>query len=81
MDARPKINAVANQVYVILWDKCLKDLLSNLSSCLKFFCLSVQAKGGGYENEEFYQNTELTFLDIANIHVMRERYKRHGMFT
>ena len=24
--------------------------------------------------EENYQNTELVFLDIANIHVMRERY-------
>ena len=47
MDARPKINAVANQ-----------------------------AKGGGYENEEFYQNTELIFLDIANIHVMRESLRK-----
>lgn len=45
MDARPKINAVANQ-----------------------------AKGGGYEDIEHYQNTELVFLDIANIHVMRERF-------
>ena len=24
--------------------------------------------------QENYQNTELVFLDIANIHVMRERY-------
>lgn len=45
MDARPKINAVANQ-----------------------------AKGGGYEDIEHYQNTELVFLDIANIHVMRDRF-------
>ncbi|XP_046852350.1 myotubularin-related protein 2-like [Xenia sp. Carnegie-2017] len=47
LDARPKINAVANQ-----------------------------AKGGGYENEEFYPNIELIFLDIANIHVMRESLRK-----
>ena len=39
-----------------------------------------QAKGGGYESDEFYQNTELIFLDIANIHVMRERYRRRFIF-
>lgn len=47
MDARPKINALANQ-----------------------------AKGGGYEMQENYQNTELVFLDIANIHVMRESLRK-----
>jgi hypothetical protein len=36
-------------------------------------CDIIQAKGGGYETEENYQNTEVIFLDIANIHVMRER--------
>ncbi|XP_041741745.1 myotubularin-related protein 2-like [Coregonus clupeaformis] len=29
-------------------------------------------KGGGYESEDAYQNAELVFLDIHNIHVMRE---------
>ena len=40
------------------------------------FChfLPSKAKGGGYEVQENYQNTELVFLDIANIHVMRERF-------
>ena len=33
----------------------------------------VQARGGGYENEDSYHNAELIFLDIHNIHVMRER--------
>ncbi|KXJ22383.1 myotubularin-related protein 2 [Exaiptasia diaphana] len=47
MDARPRINAFANQ-----------------------------AKGGGYETEENYQNTEVIFLDIANIHVMRESLRK-----
>ena len=32
-----------------------------------------QARGGGYESEDTYQNAELVFLDIHNIHVMRER--------
>ncbi|XP_073253195.1 phosphatidylinositol-3,5-bisphosphate 3-phosphatase MTMR2-like isoform X2 [Porites lutea] len=48
MDARPKINALANQAL----------------------------KGGGYEMQENYQNTELVFLDIANIHVMRESLRK-----
>eukprot|EP00112_Aurelia_sp_Birch-Aquarium-sp1_P025334 Seg837.12 transcript_id=Seg837.12/GoldUCD/mRNA.D3Y31 product="Myotubularin-related protein 2" protein_id=Seg837.12/GoldUCD/D3Y31 len=47
MDARPKINAVANQ-----------------------------AKGGGYEDNDSYPNTELVFLDIQNIHVMRESLRK-----
>ena len=47
MDARPKINAVANQ-----------------------------AKGGGYEDITNYPNTELVFLDIANIHVMRDSLRK-----
>ncbi|RWS02746.1 myotubularin-related protein 2-like protein, partial [Dinothrombium tinctorium] len=31
-----------------------------------------KARGGGYESEEIYQNAELHFLDIHNIHVMRQ---------
>ena len=34
----------------------------------------AQAKGGGYESEDNYQNAELIFVDIHNIHVMRERW-------
>lgn len=34
-----------------------------------------QATGGGYEGDE-YQNAELIFLDIQNIHVMRESQKK-----
>ena len=30
--------------------------------------------GGGYEHEENYINIEFSFLDIGNIHVMRDRY-------
>ena len=35
-----------------------------------------KARGGGYESEELYQNAELSFLDIHNIHVMRESLRK-----
>lgn len=38
--------------------------------------LCFQAKGGGYESEDAYQNAELVFLDIHNIHVMRESLRK-----
>lgn len=38
--------------------------------------MTFQAKGGGYENEDAYQNAELVFLDIHNIHVMRESLRK-----
>lgn len=34
------------------------------------------AKGGGYESEDAYKNAELIFLDISNIHVMRESLRK-----
>lgn len=39
------------------------------------FCFS-QAKGGGYESESAYPNAELVFLEIHNIHVMRESLRK-----
>ena len=33
-------------------------------------------KGGGYESEDNYQNVEFVFLDIQNIHVMRESLRK-----
>ncbi|XP_055333578.1 myotubularin-related protein 2-like [Paramacrobiotus metropolitanus] len=35
-----------------------------------------KAKGGGYETEENYPHTEVLFLDIHNIHVMRESLRK-----
>ncbi|XP_036417299.1 myotubularin-related protein 1a isoform X1 [Colossoma macropomum] len=35
-----------------------------------------KAKDGGYENESFYPHVELNFLDIPNIHVMRESLRK-----
>ena len=37
---------------------------------------AMRLKGGGYESEDNYQNLEFVFLDIENIHVMRESYKK-----
>lgn len=35
-----------------------------------------KARGGGYENEDFYQNAEVVYLDIPNIHAMRESWRK-----
>ncbi|XP_076829831.1 myotubularin [Brachyhypopomus gauderio] len=35
-----------------------------------------KATGGGYEGDDAYQNADLIFLDIHNIHVMRESLKK-----
>ncbi|XP_056602070.1 myotubularin-related protein 1a isoform X1 [Triplophysa dalaica] len=35
-----------------------------------------KAKDGGYENENFYPNMELNFLEIPNIHVIRESLRK-----
>ncbi|KAM6144223.1 myotubularin isoform 3-T3 [Erethizon dorsatum] len=35
-----------------------------------------KATGGGYESDDVYHNAELSFLDIHNIHVMRESLKK-----
>uniref|UniRef100_I3MQD1 Myotubularin n=1 Tax=Ictidomys tridecemlineatus TaxID=43179 RepID=I3MQD1_ICTTR len=35
-----------------------------------------KATGGGYESDDAYHNIELSFLDIHNIHVMRESLKK-----
>ncbi|XP_069580778.1 myotubularin-related protein 1a isoform X7 [Brachyistius frenatus] len=35
-----------------------------------------KAKDGGFESESFYPNVELNFLEIPNIHVMRESLRK-----
>ncbi|XP_066537502.1 myotubularin-related protein 1a isoform X3 [Hoplias malabaricus] len=35
-----------------------------------------KAKDGGYEKDAFYNNAELNFLEIPNIHVMRESLRK-----
>jgi len=38
--------------------------------------IANKAKGGGYESEDAYRNVEIHFLDIHNIHVMRESLRK-----
>jgi len=42
----------------------------------KVNAVANMAKGGGYENEDTYTNAEIIFLDIHNIHVMRESLRK-----
>ncbi|XP_026531430.1 myotubularin-related protein 2 [Notechis scutatus] len=53
---------------------CTSDILAGPKQLP--YSLSLQAKGGGYESEDAYQNAELVFLDIHNIHVMRESLRK-----
>lgn len=45
-------------------------------SALSVVLCVPQAKGGGYESETAYPNAELIFLEIHNIHVMRESLRK-----
>lgn len=38
--------------------------------------IANKARGGGYESEETYPNSEVHFLDIPNIHVIRESFRK-----
>lgn len=38
--------------------------------------IANKARGGGFENDVLYSNIEMTFLDIHNIHVMRESFRK-----
>ncbi|XP_012771369.1 phosphatidylinositol-3,5-bisphosphate 3-phosphatase MTMR2 isoform X2 [Maylandia zebra] len=38
--------------------------------------ITNKGKDGGYESESFYPNVELNFLEIPNIHVMRESLRK-----
>jgi len=37
-------------------------------------------KGKGYEDTDYYKNAEIQFLDIGNIHVIRESYSKISKF-
>lgn len=52
------------------------DKLSIMDARPSANAIANKAKGGGYESEDAYQNVELIFLDIHNIHVMRESLRK-----
>ena len=51
-------------------------LIVNVNVDAKVNAEAMRLKGGGYESEDNYQNLEFVFLDIENIHVMRESYRK-----
>lgn len=52
------------------------DKLSIMDARPSANAIANKAKGGGYESEDAYQNVEVIFLDIHNIHVMRESLRK-----
>ncbi|XP_018008374.1 myotubularin-related protein 2 isoform X2 [Hyalella azteca] len=56
-------NAQSHKIYIM-------DARPNVNA------VANKAKGGGCESEENYKNAEVQFLDIANIHVMRESLRK-----
>lgn len=59
-----KLIARLYKILIIYLDFCSANAIAN------------KAKGGGYESEDTYQNAEVIFLDIHNIHVMRESLRK-----
>ncbi|XP_073193873.1 phosphatidylinositol-3,5-bisphosphate 3-phosphatase MTMR2 isoform X4 [Lepidochelys kempii] len=66
-------------------EKYLQSIMDSNAQSHKIFIFDARpsvnavankAKGGGYESEDAYQNAELVFLDIHNIHVMRESLRK-----
>ncbi|KAB7499459.1 Myotubularin-related protein 2, partial [Armadillidium nasatum] len=56
-------NAQSHKIYIM-------DARPNVNA------VANKAKGGGYESEDVYRNAEVQFLDIGNIHVMRESLRK-----
>lgn len=52
------------------------DKLSIMDARPSANAIANKAKGGGYESDDAYKNVELNFLDIHNIHVMRESLRK-----
>lgn len=52
------------------------DKLAILDARPQVNAIANRTKGGGYENEDNYDKCEVTFLNIANIHVMRESLRK-----
>jgi len=58
-----ELNAQSHKVYIM-------DARPSVNA------VANKAKGGGVESEECYKSAEVVFLDIANIHVMRESLRK-----
>jgi myotubularin-related protein 1/2 len=59
----------------LIADSCKRHLL-HIYDCRPYINAHAnRAKGGGVEPKSCYRNTDLTFLNIANIHAVREAWK------
>jgi len=63
-------------VFLIFFSYCKSSSNPLCFSSSSANAIANKAKGGGYESEDAYQNAELVFLDIHNIHVMRESLRK-----
>ncbi|XP_055711735.1 myotubularin-related protein 2 [Phlebotomus papatasi] len=63
-------------INLIMEANARSDKLSIMDARPSANAIANKAKGGGYESEDAYQNVELIFLDIHNIHVMRESLRK-----
>lgn len=68
----------ADETYInyIMEANAQSDKLSIFDARPNANAIANKAKGGGYESEDSYKHVELTFLDIHNIHVMRESLRK-----
>lgn len=65
-----------NYLTCIMEANAQSDKLSIMDARPSSNAIANKAKGGGYEAEDAYQNVEVIFLDIHNIHVMRESLRK-----
>lgn len=65
-----------NMVSVIMEANAQSHRICIFDARPKVNAVANMTKGGGYESEENYINAEFHFLDIQNIHVMRESLRK-----
>lgn len=65
-----------NYIQLIMEANPQSDKLSIMDARPSANAIANKTKGGGFESEDAYQNVELIFLDIHNIHVMRESLRK-----
>lgn len=75
-DARQSSVADTNKVHSQGSHSHLATFSSSFLVSVWSLLLPPQAKDGGYESESFYTNVDLNFLEIPNIHVMRESLRK-----
>lgn len=63
-------------LYFVRWCRTVNTLTPCVLSPLHHLHHHLQAKDGGFESESFYPNVEMNFLEIPNIHVMRESLRK-----